>query len=65
MMVKRNGAEAELISQNPAMFFIGYVVGLIVLADGVLYALNLVWKIKLMKGERALLAGNPVEKEVA
>lgn len=45
-------------------FTLGYVLAAIVLVDAVAVVLNLVWKIKLMKGEKALLQ-NGLVKEVA
>lgn len=52
------------VSQSTTMFMLGYIVSGIDLAVGVVWILNLVWKIKLMKGEKALLQGGLV-KEVA
>lgn len=52
------------VSQNTAAFIFGYIVSAVSLATGVVWALNMVWKIKLMKGEKALLEGGLV-KEVA
>lgn len=57
---------ALAVSQNPALpysestvwFDLGFVVYAIVIIAAVFLILNLVWKIKLMKGEKALLAGN-------
>lgn len=44
-------------------FVIGYVLYVAVLAVGVVNVLNLLWKLKLMKGERELLANSqPAEK---
>jgi hypothetical protein len=57
-------SDLKSVSQSPLMFIIGYVVSLIALADGLAWAYNLVWKIKLMKGEKALLE-NGLVKEVA
>lgn len=55
---------APIVKTDTYMFIIGFVVALIALANAVAWALNLVWKIKLMKGEKALLEGGLV-KEVA
>lgn len=52
------------VSKSPAIFIIGYFVSLIVLANAVAWGLNLIWKIKLMKGEKELLS-NGFIKEVA
>lgn len=51
-------------TDSPAMFIIGYVLNLLVLGVAALNVLNLIWKIKLMKGEKALLQQGFV-KEVA
>lgn len=50
------------VTDSPAMFIIGYVMFMIVLADAVAWALNLLWKIKLMRGEKELLARVPVKE---
>lgn len=52
------------VGKSPAIFIIGLIVFLAVLADCVAWILNLVWKIKLMQGEKELLA-NGLQKEVA
>ena len=49
---------------TPVMFYIGYVVFAIVLVDALAWVYNLIWKIKLMKGEKALLEAS-LKKEVA
>lgn len=49
---------------TPVMFYIGYVVFAIVLVDALAWVYNLIWKIKLMKGEKALLKAG-LKKEVA
>ena len=51
-------------SKSTAMFAIGYVLFAIVIVAAVVWVLNLVWKIKLMQGEKALLE-NGLVKEVA
>lgn len=51
-------------SDSNVMFGIGYVVFAIVLVNAAALIYNLIWKIKLMKGEKKLLAAKP-EKEVA
>lgn len=51
-------------TDSPAMFIIGYVLNVLVLGVAALNILNLIWKIKLMKGEKALLEQGLV-KEVA
>jgi cytochrome c biogenesis protein CcdA len=51
-------------SQSLTIFIIGYFVYIIVLVDTVAWILNLIWKLKLMRGERELLA-NGLVKEVA
>lgn len=49
---------------TPWTFYVGYALVALILIDAVLIALNLVWKIKLMRGEKALLEQGLV-KEVA
>ena len=51
-------------SDDATVCFIGYVVGVICLASAGLMVYNLIWKIKLMKGEKALLAAG-FSKEAA
>ena len=55
---------APIVTTDTYMFVIGFVVAIIALANAVAWALTLTWKIKLMKGEKALLEGGLV-KEVA
>jgi MFS family permease len=62
--MRSKGRELNDVSQSPYMFIIGYVVFLLALADALAWVYNLVWKIKLMKGEKELLA-NGLVKEVA
>ncbi len=50
------------VSKSPVMFIIGIVMGLIVLANAAAWTLNLIWKIKLMKGEKELLEKGLVEE---
>lgn len=52
------------VGKSPAMFIIGIVLFLVVLVNCLAWVYNLIWKIKLMKGEKELLA-NGLEKEVA
>ena len=51
-------------SHTAVMFYIGYVVFAIVLVDALAWVYNLIWKIKLMKGEKALLEAG-LKQEVA
>lgn len=51
-------------SDDVTTWILGYILGLIVIANAAALIYNLVWKAKLMKGERALLNGEPA-KEVA
>ena len=51
-------------SHTAVMFYIGYVMFAIVLVDALAWVYNLIWKIKLMKGEKALLEAG-LKKEVA
>lgn len=50
--------------ESQVMFGIGYVVYVIVILNALAVVYNLIWKIKLMKGEKALL-GAGLSKEVA
>lgn len=45
-------------------FILGYIMAVIIICDAVALVLNLIWKIKLMQGERKLLAQG-FNKEVA
>lgn len=51
-------------SRNYVMFILGYIMYAVVILNAAALILNLIWKIKLMKGEKALLAQGLV-KEVA
>lgn len=55
---------APEVNQSPVIFILGYLVFLALLADCLAWVYNLIWKIKLMKGEKALLE-NGLVKEVA
>ena len=55
---------ADKLSKSPAIFIIGYVVSILTLANAAAWILNLIWKLKLMKGEKQLLQ-NGLVKEVA
>lgn len=55
---------APVVAQSNLMFILGIVVSVIVLIDALAWIYNLIWKIKLMKGEKKLLA-NSFVKEVA
>ena len=46
------------------MFIIGMVVSLIALCNTVAWSLALAWKVKLMKGEKALLEGVRAQEAV-
>ncbi len=48
-------------SDSTAWFVIGFVVYSLVIVASILLILNLVWKIKLMQGEKKLLNGSAVE----
>lgn len=52
------------VSKSPAIFIIGLIIFLVVLVSALAWAYNLIWKIKLMKGEKALIEQGLV-KEVA
>jgi hypothetical protein len=45
-------------------FILGYIMAVVIICDAVALVLNLIWKIKLMQGERKLLAQG-FNKEVA
>lgn len=62
--LKSDNATFWEVSKSPAMFIVGYFVFFIVLANAAAWGYNLIWKIKLMKGEKALLE-NGLVKEVA
>ena len=49
---------------SQVMFYIGYVVYFLVILNALALGYNLLWKIKLMKGEKALLEAG-LQKEVA
>lgn len=51
-------------SDDKSIFVIGYILFIVVIVDAVALALNLIWKIKLMRGEKQLLEQGFV-KEVA
>lgn len=51
-------------SDDKTMFILGYILFFVVLANGVALILNLIWKIKLMRGEKELLSKG-FNKEVA
>ena len=51
-------------SDSKASFMIGYILFVVVIANAAALILNLIWKLKLMKGEKALLE-NGLVKEVA
>ena len=55
---------AQSYSESYATIALGFVFAVLILADVAAWILNTVWKIKLMKGEKELLAGNFV-REVA
>lgn len=55
---------AELATDQNWVFGVGYALAAILIVDAIGFVLNLVWKIKLMQGEKALLNGGLV-KEVA
>ena len=50
-------------SDNCATMVLGILLSVVVIAEIVVWILNLVWKIKLMKGEKALLAQGVVESK--
>ena len=44
-------------------FILGYIMAGVIVVDAALLVFNLVWKVKLMKGEKKLLAAQPVQSE--
>lgn len=64
-LLKEDGNQPyKEVSKSPAIFIVGIVLFIIVLANALAWTYNLIWKIKLMKGEKALLASGLV-REVA
>lgn len=59
-----SGMGGPSVSKSSLMFVISFVTSFLALADAVAVALNLIWKVKLMKGEKALLEQN-IAKEAA
>ncbi len=55
---------APIVGTGVYMFIIGMVVSLIALCNTVAWALALAWKVKLMKGEKALLEGVRAQEAV-
>ncbi|MCD8309520.1 MAG: hypothetical protein LUD19_06670 [Clostridia bacterium] len=55
---------ARLYGDNQTIYYLGYVLAVVVLLDAAALAYNLVWKIKLMKGEKELLANGQNVSEV-
>lgn len=53
---------ADSYSDSIAWFIIAFIIYILVIAASVMLILNLVWKIKLMKGEKQLLNGATVVK---
>lgn len=56
--------DAYPVSKSSLNFVLGYILYAFVIVDVAALVLNLIWKIKLMKGEKALLQ-NGIEMEVA
>lgn len=50
-------------SYTTVNFIMGYILAGVMVVDAALLVFNLVWKVKLMKGEKALLAMQPVQSE--
>ena len=51
-------------SESYITVILGFILGVVIIVEVAAWVLNTVWKIKMMKGEKALLAGN-ISKEVA
>lgn len=62
--LQASGDKVKEVSQSPLMFILGIVTYLLVAASSAAWVYNLIWKIKLMRGEKALLE-NGLNKEVA
>lgn len=62
--VANTSTGAPVVSTSNLMFILGIVVSVIVLVTALAWIYNLIWKIKLMKGEKQLLSKGFV-KEVA
>lgn len=60
----RNMCALADVSSSPLIFVLGFIVYLLVVAIAVAWVYNLVWKIKLMNGEKALLAKGSVKEVV-
>lgn len=60
----RNEYTTYTYKDSQTVFWLGYVVALLTLVDAAALIYNMIWKIKLMKGEKQLLA-NGLVKEVA
>ncbi len=56
MVLQMNGVFDTEISDSPLMFILGIVAFVLVLVVALAWVYNLIWKIKLMKGEKELLA---------
>lgn len=56
-------SHTQYYSHNCATMILGILLSVVILAEIVVWILNLVWKIKLMKGEKALLAQGGVESK--
>ena len=59
-----SGMGGPIVGKAPTMFIISYITSFLALVNAVAIGLNLLWKVKLMKGEKALLEKSLV-KEVA
>ena len=64
LVLQKNGVFDTAISDSPLMFVLGIVAFALVLLVAVAWVYNVIWKIKLMKGEKELLSKGLV-KEVA
>ncbi len=61
---ERNAEIGLAYSESTVMFILTFILFALIIVASILLVLNLVWKIKLMKGEKALLE-NGLVKEVA
>ena len=62
LVLQKNGVFDTQISDSPLMFVLGIVAFVLVLFVAVAWVYNLIWKIKLMKGEKELLSKSVVKE---
>lgn len=57
------GSDLNKFKYSTVNFILGFVLTAVIVLNAVAVILNLVWKIKLMQGEKKLLAAKPVSQE--